>query len=214
MLLLTVLCCLLPISSSVIPVTAQTRKTKSPDSEQLGRALEYFNTGKYHEAILIFEDLNTKYNLNARFRAYMGLCYYYEWDYDKACEHLDSVLPDMAVYAPHEQSIYYYCAAESHFNLGQYEQAIPLYEQGLTLCYDNEKADAFYRIGFCYMFLQDNLNARDNFASALAYYERFPSSHATEARLAQLRNMIKGIDDKINTNKRNTEEPKDSTVTP
>lgn len=196
--LLTVFHCLLPLSSSVAEAFGQTtHKTKSVDTEQLGKALEYFNAGKYHEAILIFEDLNAKYNLNARFRAYMGLCYYYEWDYAKACEHLDSVLPDMAVYAPHERSVYYYCAAESHFNLEQYEQAIPLYEHGLTLCYDNEKGDALYRIGFCYMFLRDYPNARDSFTSALAYYERFPSEHATEARLAQIRNMIKGISEKL-----------------
>ena len=176
--------------------SAQTSRRKSADSEQLGKAMEYFNTGKYHEALLILEDLDKRYTLNSRFRAYMGLCYYYEWEYDKACACLDSVMADMDVYAPHERNVYYHTAAESHFNLGHYEQAIPLYERQLTVCYDNEKGDVFYRIGFCYLFMRDRPNARDAFSSALAYYERYPSAHATEARMAQLRKMIKGIADK------------------
>lgn len=181
-----------------LSMQAQSSRPKSHDSEQLGKAIDYFNSGKYHEALLIFEDLDARYSLNSRFRAYMGLCYYYEWDYEKACEYLNGVMADLDVYSPHERSIYYFTAAESHFNIGRYAEAIPLYERQINVCYDNEKADAFYRIGFCRMFLRDWLNARDAFVSALAYYERFLNNETTASRMAQLRNMIKGIDAKMN----------------
>lgn len=176
---------------------AQGKRVKSHDSEQLGMALEYFTAGKYGEALTLFEKLEENYRLNSRFRAYMGVCYYYEWDYKKACEYLDDVLPDMEVYAPHERSIYYHTAAESHFNLGEYGKAIPLYEKQLAVCYDNEKGDAFYRMGFCYMFARDWHNARDFFASALAYYECYRDTPELTARITQIRNMLKGIDNRL-----------------
>ena len=116
----------------------------SADTEMLGKALDYFQGGKFHESLLLFEKLDKKYKLNPRFRAYMGVCYYYDWDYEKACEYLDSMIPQMAPFAPHERSVYYYSNAESHFNLGQYEEAKAYYEQMLNVCYDNEKSDGLY----------------------------------------------------------------------
>ena len=38
----------------VLPVEAQSRQ-KSEEAEQLGRAIEYFSSGKYHEALLLFQ---------------------------------------------------------------------------------------------------------------------------------------------------------------
>ena len=60
-----------------IPLSAQ----KSKDAEELGKALEYFTSAKYHEALLIFQRLDKEYKLNERFKAYIGLCYYHDWDY-------------------------------------------------------------------------------------------------------------------------------------
>ena len=54
---------------------------KSKDAEELGKALEYFTSAKYHEALLIFQRLDKEYKLNERFKAYIGLCYYHDWDY-------------------------------------------------------------------------------------------------------------------------------------
>ena len=34
----------------------------NPDSEELGKALEYFTAAKYHEALLIFQRLDKTYN--------------------------------------------------------------------------------------------------------------------------------------------------------
>ena len=45
------------------------QRQKSEASEQLGMALDYFSSGKYHEALLIFSRLDKQYNLNPRFHA-------------------------------------------------------------------------------------------------------------------------------------------------
>ena len=50
--------CLL-LSGMCFPVSAQ----KSKDSEELGKALDYFTSAKYHEALLIFQRLDKEYNL-------------------------------------------------------------------------------------------------------------------------------------------------------
>ena len=187
----TLVLCMLTLGAAA--AGAQQKHAKSYDSQQLGKALEYFTAGKYAEALLIFEPLDAAYSLNSRFRAYMGVCYYYVWNFEKACEYLDSVMPEMDVYAPHERSIYYHTAAESHFNLAQYAAAIPLYERQLAVCYDNEKGDAFYRMGFCYMLTGDWANAYDFFTSALLYYERYLNTPKLHARITQIRNMLPGI---------------------
>ena len=62
---------------------------KHEDTERLGMALEYFTAGKYHESLLLFQKLDKSYRLNDRFKAYIGLCYYHEWDFEKAAEYLD-----------------------------------------------------------------------------------------------------------------------------
>ncbi|WP_288146456.1 tetratricopeptide repeat protein, partial [Xylanibacter caecicola] len=158
---------------STMTLCSYAQRDKSADSEQLGKALEYFSGGKYHEALILFTQIDKRYNLNPRFKAYIGVCYYYEWDYENACKYLDTALPDIENYAPHERSVYYYCNAESHFLLEKYKEAIPLYEKLLNVCFNNEKGDALYRLGFCYMFNEDWTNARDYFSSAVAFYESF-----------------------------------------
>ena len=69
---------------------------KHEDTERLGMALEYFTAGKYHESLLLFQKLDKSYRLNDRFKAYIGLCYYHEWDFKKAAEYLDKVLPNLS----------------------------------------------------------------------------------------------------------------------
>ena len=167
------------------------------DTDKLNMAIEYFQSGKYHEALLLFNQLDQEYNLNTRYRAYIGVCYYHEWEYDKASLYLDSVISKLSVFAPHEQAVYYYTNAESHFNLKEYKEAIPCYEQMLNVCYDNEKGDVFYRLGFCYMFENDWNNAHGYFNSALSYYQRFGFQSKIKPRLAQIQNMIKGCKEHI-----------------
>lgn len=179
-----------------VPQYGQTQR-KHEDTEKLGMALEYFTSGKYHEALLLFRKLDKDYKLNARFRAYIGVCYYYEWEYEKAVEYLDDTIPLLDALAPHERNVYYYASAESHFNLGHYREAIPMFERVLTVCYDNEKGDAFYRMGFCYMFLEDWENARDSFLSAGLYYRRFRNTPDLYARLVQIDNMVNGCEKEL-----------------
>lgn len=188
----------------IIPLAADAQRQKSAESEELGKALEYFSSGKYHEALILFGKLDKKFNLNPRFKAYIGVCYYYEWDYENACKYLNTALPDIGNYAPHERSVYYYCNAESHFQLEKYKEAIPLYEKLLNVCFNNEKGDALYRLGFCYMFNEDWANARDYFSSAIAFYERFSEITPTlSARLQQIKNMVKGCEKELEDSKSN-----------
>lgn len=174
-----------------------TAQKRHEDTEKLGMALEYFSSGKYHEALLLFQKLDKNYKLNARFRAYIGVCYYHEWDYKKAVEYLDETIPQLEALAPHERNVYYYADAESHFYLEQYERAIPMYERVVTVCYDNEKGDAFYRLGFCYLFLENWANAHDYFLSAGLYYRKFRNTPDLQARLKQIDNMVAGCEKKL-----------------
>ncbi len=174
------------------------QRQKSEASEQLGMAIDYFSSGKYHEALLLFSRLDKQYNLNPRFHAYMGVCQYYEWNYEEACKLLSEAIPQLEGLAPHERSIYYFACAESYFNLSKYNEAIPYYEQHINVCYENEKGDALYRIAFCYMFTNNKPLALEYFTSALSYYEKHPNN--AKARIAQLRNMTKGLEEELKEN--------------
>lgn len=180
-LIITLLLCL----TTSIPAFAQ----KSKDAEELGKALEYFTSAKYHEALLIFQRLDKEYKLNERFKAYIGLCYYHDWDYEAAVKYLEGVMPKLEVFAPHERSVYYYTTAESKFNLKQYKEAIPYYEKTLTVCYEREKGDVYYRLGLCNMFLQSWKPAYDQYMNAEKIYNQYKQEENVQGRLAQIKRM-------------------------
>lgn len=173
---------------------------QSEGSERLGMALEYFQTGKYHEALIIFQKLDKQYKLNPRFRAYIGLCYYYEWDYKTAVKYFDKVLPLLGGLAPHELSVYYYAAGESYFQMQQYAKALPYYEKDLTVCYNQEKGDVCYRIGLCHMFAGEWQKAYDSYSAAETYYTEYRDTKPLEARLTQIENMKNGCMNGISKN--------------
>lgn len=125
---------------------------RKEDAEQLARALDYFASEKFHECLVLLQPLNRRYKLNPRYRAYLAVCLYYEWEYAEAIRLFDEVIPLLQGVAPHELSLYYWMDAESYFALQQYDRALPLYEKMLPLCRDNEKPDAYYRMGFCHLF--------------------------------------------------------------
>ena len=183
--LLLILLCF--VSVSVFP------QGKEADTEALGRALEYFQSQKYHEALLIFQRLDQSYKLNARYKAYIGLCYYYDWDYKKATEYFDTFLPKLSMLAPKERALYYYADGESHFQLGHYDQAILLFQSALTLCHDRDKGDSWFRIGFCYYFLQQPALAQGCFLVAEYYYATFRNSPDLQARRQQMAHMMRGL---------------------
>lgn len=183
--LLLILLCF--VSVSVFP------QGKEADTEALGRALEYFQSQKYHEALLIFQRLDQSYKLNARYKAYIGLCYYYDWDYKKATEYFDTFLPKLSMLAPEERALYYYADGESHFQLGHYDQAILLFQSALTLCHDRDKGDSWFRIGFCYYFFQQPALAQGCFLVAEYYYATFRNSPDLQARRQQMAHMMRGL---------------------
>ena len=157
-------------------------------------AIEYFQSGKYHEALLIFEKLDKEYELNARYHAYMGICCYYEWLYEDACRYLDEAIPQLDAFAPHERSVYYYCNGESHFQLHQYKEAIPYFERALTVCYENEKGDIHYRLGLCRMFAEEWQEAHDHYQKALDNYLTYRDTPEMRARIHQTAHMMKGCE--------------------
>ena len=132
---------------------------RKADAEQLARALDYFSSEKFHECLVLLQPLNRRYKLNPRYRAYLAVCLYYEWEYAEAIRLFDEVIPQLQGLAPHELSLYYWMDAESNFALQQYDRALPLYEKMLPVCWENEKPDAYYRLGFCHLFAAESSGA-------------------------------------------------------
>lgn len=188
-----ILAAAIAVSGSVYSQTADSM----PDKEQLSIALEYFGSGKYQEALNLLVRLDKIYKLNPRFKAYIGVCYYYTWNYDMACKYIDPQLEKLEVYAPHERSVYYFADAESHFILEEYTKAIPVYEMALNVCYNNEKGDILFKLAYCHMSKGEWQNALDNLDASLAYYEKFGYPENKEARVVQIKKMAKGCKEKI-----------------
>lgn len=173
------------------------------DKDKLARALDYFQGNKWHEALLLLEPLDKEYDLNARYRAYMGICYYHEWQYDKATQYLDSVMADVVVYSPQERSSYYYADAESHFQLGQYARAIPLYRLNLQVCQPNEQGEQHFKIAMAHLQLQQYAEALDEFLLSQDCYLAHPVPES-KARLAQIKHMATGIRRQLSNGKDTT----------
>ena len=164
------------------------------DKELLSRAIDYFNDSKYHEAALIFRTLSAKYKLNSRFKAYHAVCEFHEWNYSKSAEIFDKIADELTVYSPNERNVYYYTAAESHFNLGNYPKAISYYEMALSVCHNNEKAENYYKQGICHLLLTDTISAKASLTEALTHYNTYPTNRKTDkARTAQIQKMLKGL---------------------
>lgn len=187
---------------------------RKADAEQLARALDYFSSEKFHECLVLLQPLNRRYKLNPRYRAYLAVCLYYEWEYAEAIRLFDEVIPLLQGVAPHELSLYYWMDAESYFALQQYARALPLYEKMLPLCRDNEKPDAYYRMGFCHLFAaeasgasekvsgssessgssaEERKKAKECFELSLEGYLKYRNTPNEKARIAQIRHMLGGL---------------------
>ena len=180
---------------------------RKADAEQLARALDYFASEKFHECLVLLQPLDGRYKLNPRYRAYLAVCLYYEWEYAEAIRLFDEVLPQLQGLAPHELSLYYWMDAESCFALQQYTRALPLYEKMLPICWENEKPDAYYRMGFCHLFAaeasgssessgssaEERKKAKECFELSLAGYLKYRNTPNEKARIAQIRHMIGGL---------------------
>lgn len=196
------------------PSFQEKKGDKKADAEQLARALDYFSSEKFHECLILLQPLNRRYKLNPRYRAYLAVCLYYEWEYAEAVKLFDEVIPQLQGVAPHELSLYYWMDAESYFALQQYGRALPLYEKMLPLCRDNEKPDAYYRMGFCHLFAaessgasekasgssessgssaEERKKAKECFELSLEGYLKYRNTPNEKARIAQIRHMIGGL---------------------
>ena len=192
------------------------KSERKADAELLARALDYFSSEKFHECLVLLQPLNRRYKLNPRYRAYLAVCLYYEWEYAEAIRLFDEVIPQLQGVAPHELSLYYWMDAESYFALQQYDRALPLYEKMLPLCRDNEKPDAYYRLGFCHLFAAESFGAsssekasgssessgssaeerkkaKECFELSLEGYLKYRNTPKEKARIAQIRHMIGGL---------------------
>lgn len=188
---------------------------RKEDAEQLARALDYFASEKFHECLVLLQPLNRRYKLNPRYRAYLAVCLYYEWEYAEATRLFDEVIPLLQGLAPHELSLYYWMDAESNFALQQYARALPLYEKMLPICWENETPDAYYRLGFCHLFAaessgassgkfsgssessgssaEERKKAKECFELSLEGYLKYRNTPNEKARIAQIRHMIGGL---------------------
>ena len=198
------------------PTFQEKKGDRKADAEQLARALDYFSSEKFHECLMLLQPLNRRYKLNPRYRAYLAVCLYYEWEYAEAIRLFDEVIPQLQGLAPHELSLYYWMDAESYFALQQYDRALPLYEKMLPLCRDNEKPDAYYRMGFCHLFAAESSGAsssekasgssesseastaerkkaKECFELSLEGYLKYRNTPNEQARIAQIRHMIGGL---------------------
>ena len=198
------------------PSFQEKKGDRKADAEQLARALDYFSSEKFHECLMLLQPLNRRYKLNPRYRAYLAVCLYYEWEYAEAIRLFDEVIPQLQGLAPHELSLYYWMDAESYFALQQYDRALPLYEKMLPLCRDNEKPDAYYRLGFCHLFAAESSGAsssekasgssessgasnverkkaKECFELSLEGYLKYRNTPNEQARIAQIRHMIGGL---------------------
>lgn len=198
------------------PTFQEKKGDRKADAEQLARALDYFSSEKFHECLMLLQPLNRRYKLNPRYRAYLAVCLYYEWEYAEAIRLFDEVIPLLQGVAPHELSLYYWMDAESYFALQQYDRALPLYGKMLPLCRDNEKPDAYYRLGFCHLFAAESSEAsssekasgssessgasnaerkkaKECFELSLEGYLKYRNTPNEKARIAQIRHIIGGL---------------------
>ena len=175
--------------STLSSVNAQVR-----ESEKLGKAIEYFGGQKYHEALILFEGLAKKYRLNPRFYAYMGVCYFKEQDYRHASEMLDSIIPHLEPFPPHERGVCYYSCAESHFLQGEYPTALSYYEMSLPVANEREKGDIYYRMGCCGMMMESDSIQIENFRQAKTWFEKADMTiPETRARKKQTEVMLRAL---------------------
>ncbi len=186
---------LLVWSLSVMTLTPTFAQSSSANvgADDLGHALDYFASGKYHEALILFKQLNKQYKLNPRFKAYTALCYYHEWEYKEAVKWFDENIPLLEGLSPSELSVYSFAAAESYFNLNQYDKAIPYYNRTLALCYPRDRADNYYRLGFCYHLLRMDMTAQAYFMLADYYFTQYRNNEETISKRAQITHMVKGL---------------------
>lgn len=187
--------------SLLVAVVAAAPAKKTTPQELLTKATEYFQGGKYHEAIINFEKLQQDYTLTPRYLAYLGFAYYKEGDYENAAKTLYPLLRDttsqstLTALSPKEQSIYLYACGESLFHIGNYTSSLNIHTQMLPLVSGCDKGDVLFHIGMAHYMQGNYADAIPPLEEALSLYK----THATaddnlhKARLNQIDTMLPGL---------------------
>lgn len=171
-------------------IQAQAQNAQTTDRERLGKAIEYFQTGKYHEAMLLFSYLNEHHRLSARTIAYLGVSCYYDGEYAEACKYLDQTADKISVYAPQERLVYYRCNADAHYRQEQYAEAIGMYERCCLVGDIASRQDSAYHIALCYIALKQWSQASEWLHTSLAYLEAMPTNKDTVAKTQSIREAM------------------------
>lgn len=175
--------------------------TRKQDTELLGKAVEYYQGGKYHEAVLAFEKLQKSYRLNPRFKAYLGYSYYKEGEYENAIQYLSDAIPELESYSPKERAVYCYSCAESYFLLSRYEESIRYYSEALPMTEGNDKGDVYYHTAFAYYQLEKYAEALVNFTEAINNYVIGDNNELHKARKSQAEKMLRWLRKNANNEK-------------
>lgn len=81
--------------------------------------------------------------------------------YQEAIEHFEALLASSSNHSLSDNAQYW--IGESHFALRQYDSAIIDFEKVLTFSKSNKKADAQFKLGFCYLLKKDKAKAVEEF---------------------------------------------------
>ena len=191
--LLTFLLCLFVIIVAAAP--------KASPKELLTKATEYFQGGKYHEAIINFEKLQQDYTLTPRYLAYLGFAYYKEGNYEEAAKTLFPLLRDttsqstLTALSPKEQAIYLYACGESLFHIGNYTSSLDIHTRMLSLVSGCDKGDVLFHIGMAHYMQGNYTDAIPPLEEALSLYKTHTAADDDlhKARLNQIDTMLPGL---------------------
>ena len=187
--------------SLLVIIVAAAPASKASPQELLTKATEYFQGGKYHEAIINFEKLQQDYTLTPRYLAYLGFAYYKEGDYEEAAKTLYPLLRDttsqstLTALSPKEQAIYLYACGESLFHIGNYTSSLDIHTRMLPLVSGCDKADVLFHIGMAYYLQGNYADAIPPLEEALSLYNTYTTAgdDLHKARLNQIDKMLPGL---------------------
>ncbi len=155
---------------SVGVAAAQGTPASSPDP-RMARAEELMRLGKAQDAVAILNDLAAAKPSTPQLEAKVGKAYFQSNQFPRAVGHLKAALQQNDSDAESAQLL-----ALSYFALGEYSEAIPLFEKVIPRLPENN-ADGTYLLASCYVMNRRWDDARRTFAnlfsvppdSAMAY---------------------------------------------
>jgi len=102
-------------------------------------------------------------------------------NYTAAIEHFEALLASSSSHSLSDNAQYW--IGECHFALRQYDTAIIDFEKVLTFARSNKKADAQFKLGFCYLLKKDKAKAIEEFDRLRADFPNSKLNTRTEKLL-------------------------------